>query len=230
VANDTYAIIGSDGSLERYPDPYANVTAEMLAEAEKAEAEIIKRRNRIEQSFMEMSFLLDDFDRNEYYRARGYASLWEWAEDSTIEIGRRVALDLLRVVREVIPVLTKDNDFETAVKMLAEAKISKTRTLLPLLSDGMEDEFLDLMERAPDMTWKDVRREVKMLRKGDDGDKMPAVFKAKVRRGEKVTRYQVSVLDGQKFSDCGVLMIPNEYAPRWNERFTDTWIEYELEG
>lgn len=230
MAGETWAILGSSGEMEFYHDPYAGVTQEMAEEAIRFEEEIVKRREMVEQGFLEMAFLLDEFDRKEYYRARGYASMKEWSEDPGVEIGHRVALDLLRIVREAVPVLAEDDNLEPAIDAISRAKISKTRAMLPLLSLGMHDEFRDLISRAPDMTLRDVNREVRILKHGGDpnGDLMPAVFKAFVRRGDKTSRYKITVMDGQVVQDVGTLLIPNEYTARFDERF-GRFIEYEFE-
>src|SRR5690606_25951756 len=110
-------------------------------------------------------------------------SFKEWVEAPEIEVGHRVALDLLRIVREVMPVLQQDRELGAAIQTLGDAKISKTRAMLPLLSEGFDEEFIDLIDRAPQMTLRDVNREVRALRKGEgDDEEMPAVFKAKVKR------------------------------------------------
>lgn len=227
---ETFGIVGSTGELELYHDPYGGITPEVAQKAEHAELEIIKRRDKVEQSFLEMAFLLDDFEANEYYRARGYPSFKTWTEDPSVEIGYRVAADLLRITREVMPVLEQTRSTDEAIATIANAKISKTRALLPLLSEGKDEEFVELLDMAPEMTLRDLNREVRMIRSGDDenGDLRPAVFKAYVRRGDKRTRYKIIMLNGQITEDVGTLSIPNEYTSRWTERF-GRFLEFELE-
>lgn len=230
MSGSNYALVGSSGEMEIYHDPYVEMTTELAQEAEHAEHEIIKRRDRVEQSFLEMAFLLDDFEANEYYLARGYPSFKTWTEDPSVEIGYRVAADLLRITREVMPVLEQDRTADEAIATIANAKISKTRALLPLLSEGKDAEFVEMMDMAPEMTLRDLNREVRMIRSGDDenGDALPAVFKAFVRRGDKRTRYKIIMVNGQITEDVGTLSIPNEYTSRWTERFGH-FLEFELE-
>src|SRR5690606_35395348 len=119
-----------------------------------------------------------------------------------------------RITREAMPVLEQDRTTDEAIATIANAKISKTRALLPLLSEGKDAEFVELMDMAPEMTLRDLNREVRMIRSGDDenGDLRPAVFKAYVRRGDKRTRYKIIMLNGQITEDVGTLTIPNEYT------------------
>lgn len=206
------------GEIRRYDDPYAEVDQATAAQAAQLETHIIETKDAIEGNFLRLAFLLDVFDEHKLYLGVGFPDMKTWAGSDHIELGWRVVIDLLRIKREVYPILPGDEDEKMA--KLAAVKVSKLRSMLPLLSDDRKDDFLDLLERAPYMTWNDVRREVKALRTGEDeSDPDPVVFTAKTAVGEKTTVYTVSANDGITWVNVGKLEIPNEWTSRWNERF-----------
>lgn len=233
--NPQFSYVGSSGAMETYADPFANVTPAMVEAANDAQNSIIECKNTIEAAFMTMAFHLDSFDENKFYLALGYETMREWTEDTSVEVGWRVALDLLRIVREGVPVLMahvndlpEDDRFPEAVRLLAEAKSSKVRACLPLLSDGLDLDFIDLIEKAPMMPLKEVNKEVRRLRNNGEDEERPAVFVAVVKRGEKKSSYKIRVINGLQGEDIGTLVIPNEYTDRFHKRFGD-FIEFDVD-
>lgn len=228
--NENQYIIGSDGSLEVYSDPFKNITPADAQVAEQAQLAIIGTKQDIERNFLKLAYLLDIFEANKLYKGCGFEDMRSWAQSPQIELGWRVVQDLLRVRREMVPILTDQvGSEEQAQEVLVAAGVSKARAVLPLLRDeDGEEKVIDLVERAPQLTWNDVRTEVKRLRGIEQplDHRFPAVFKAKVKQGEEYSRVEVSVTDGGTTDRCGVLTIRNRYMPRFEDRFGQ-FIEFE---
>lgn len=227
---DTQWIVDSDGSLVPFHDPYKNITPADAAMAKQAEIAIIGTKQDIERNFLKLAYLVDIFEANKLYKGCGWETMRDWATSPEIELSWRVVQDLLRVRREVVPILTEQvGTEEQAQEVLVSAGISKARAILPLLRDeGGEEMVVDLVERAPQMTWNDVRNEVKRLRGIEQpiDARFPALFRAKAKQGDEFTRLEISVTDGGTTERCGVLTIRNQFMPRWDERFSQ-FITYE---
>lgn len=228
MATKQYSLIGSSGEMETYPDPYADESPETAQAAEVMEQAILAERNKAESSFLKMAFLLDEFDSKQLYLSRSFDSMKTWTEDPSIEISWRLALDLMRIPRQVVPALEENGyTFEQAIALLSEAKVSKIRAAMPLLAEGFESDFVALVEEAPNLTLKDVNREVRAIRKGDESDDdRPALFKAFVRRGDTHTMFKVITIKGDLREEAGTLRVHNDDAPRMAMLFGDRHVEY----
>lgn len=154
IQTGTQAFIDSDGSLVRYQDNFANVTQQNVEQAELVEQRIVECMGEIRTSYMRLAAYLDLFERERLYLARGYDTFKEWLAE--INIGSRVAYDLLRIVREAIPVL--EHKQETAV--VDNLNISQMRALLPILKSEGEDKFVEV---AKDVAGRPVRDAYKII-------------------------------------------------------------------
>lgn len=214
--------IDGDGSLVAYPDPFKHITPAQADLAQIAENEILVTKIEIEGNFLRLAYLLDHFEAEQLYLARGYESMKTWAESPEIEIAWRTVQDLLRIRREAIPLLeaTVGDDGEVE-RMILSAGISKVRTALPLLRDAKPDDFVELVAAAPQMPWNDVRNEVKdrrgLLR--PLGDPFPVLFKASVRLFDDHATIRVFALDGTTSENLGALRIKTAWLARFEERF-----------
>lgn len=215
--------IDGSGELIGYDDPFKNVTNDLAELAEQAEAEIIQTKDTIEVEFLRLAYLIDEFDSRRLFLARGYESMKAWTESPEIEISWRVAQDLIRIRREVIPLL-KDTygDPDAAHRAVVEAGISKVRAALPLLRDkGKTDDFIEVIEAAPNMPWNDVRNEVKerrgMARPLDEA--FPVLFRAEIKLYDEHANIRVYAIDGTSTEQLGTLRIRREWLPRFEERF-----------
>lgn len=227
--DDTQWIVDGSGELVPFHDPFKNITPEDAAVAERTENAIIETKQGIERNFLKLAYLLDLFDANELYKGCGFEDMRSWAMSQKIELSWKVVQDLLRIRREMIPVLTEQTGSEEqAQQVLITAGVSKARAALPLLRDeDGEEKVSELIERAPELTWNDVRAEVKRLRGIEEpiDKRFPAIFKARARQGDEFTRLDISVMDGGTVERCGTLNIRNRYMPRWDDRFGE-FIEY----
>lgn len=211
-----------DGSLLAYPDHFKTVTPDMVSTAEAAETTIIETKNEIEKNFLKLAYMIDLFDQEQLFLARGYETLKAWAESPEIELGWRVVQDLLRIRREVIPVLEQTlGDRDNAHRTILAAGISKVRTCLPLLRDAKTDDFVDVVSSAPDLPWNDVRQEVKERRglAAPLGEAFPVLFKAQVTVYEDAATITVYALDGTTSESIGKLRVKRHWLPRFEERF-----------
>lgn len=215
--------IDSDGTLVGYADPFKNIDNDTAELAEKAEAEITRTKGSIEVEFLKLAYLIDEFDQRELYLARGYETMRAWSESPEIEISWRVAQDLIRIRREVIPLLEQTyGDNESAHRTVVEAGISKVRAALPLLRDkDKTEDFIQVVEAAPMMPWNDVRNEVKerrgVARPLDQA--LPVLFRASVKLYDEHANIKVFAVDGTTTEQLGMLRIRREWLPRFEERF-----------
>lgn len=215
--------IDGDGTLVSYPDPFKNVDQTSIDKAISQEDKIITTKIEIESNFLKLAYLLDEFDNDGLYLARGYENLRSWSESPDIELSWRVVQDLLRIKREVIPLLSEQyNDSQTVNKMILEAGISKVRTALPLLRDADHSaDFIDVIEAAPSMPWNDVRKEVKERRglARDLNEKFPVLFRGDVKIFDEHANIKFYAIDGSTSELLGTLRIRREWLARFEDRF-----------
>lgn len=225
MSQDCSHQIGGDGALERYADPFKNVTQEDVQLAQAAEVQVLQAKADVELGFAKMAFLLDKIEEQKLYRALGYERFKDWVESPDIEISERVAQDLIRIRRQVVPMLG-----DGAEGKIGDIGISKVRAMLPLLRDqGGEERFQELTDRLldpaqPKLTWNDVRAEVKRLRgqeKAIDA-RYPAIFKARVTKGDPFYRVRIACMDGVDTYDVtahGPVLVKPEHWPRFEALF-----------
>jgi hypothetical protein len=215
--------IDGTGELIAYDDPFKNVTKDLAEVAQKAEDEIRQTKDTIEVEFLRLSYMLDEFDRQGLYLARGYETMKAWAESPEIELSWRVTQDLIRIGREVLPLLKESyGDSDRAHRAIVEAGVSKVRAALPLLRDGDKNEdFIEIIEAAPSLPWNDVRNEVKerrgMARALDET--FPVLFRAEIKLYDEHANIRVFAIDGTTTDQLGTLRIRREWLPRFEERF-----------
>lgn len=216
--------IDSDGELIAYDDPFKNVTNDLAEVAQKAEDEIRQTKDTIEVEFLRLSYLLDEFDERGLYLARGYETMKAWAESPEIELSWRVTQDLIRIRREVIPLLKESyyGDADRAHRAVVEAGVSKVRAALPLLRDkDKTEDFIEVIEAAPNLPWNDVRNEVKerrgLARPLDEP--IPVLFRAEVKMYDEHANIRVFAIDGTTTEQLGTLRIRKEWLARFEERF-----------
>jgi len=215
--------IDGTGELIAYDDPFKNVTNDLAEVAQKAEDEIRQTKDTIEVEFLRLSYMLDEFDRQGLYLARGYETMKAWAESPEIELSWRVTQDLIRIGREVLPLLKESyGDPDRAHRAIVEAGVSKVRAALPLLRDGDKNEdFIEIIEAAPSLPWNDVRNEVKerrgMARALDET--FPVLFRAEIKLYDEHANIRVFAIDGTTTDQLGTLRIRREWLPRFEERF-----------
>lgn len=205
--------IDGSGELLRYPDVYKNVTQEDVKDANAIEQNIRNLKQAVERGYLAIAYQLDEFERRHLYLARGYDSFRAWANSPEIDIGYRLAHDMLRIVREAAPVLGDE--------VLDDYGISKARALLPLLSDQNGEEKLQkAFDATAQLTVKDTHQYVKEVRgiaKPIEEDE-PAIFAATVQRGESYHKVTIRRTGSNPYP-CGTISIAVEDWPRWEERF-----------
>jgi hypothetical protein len=222
---ESYSIIGGDGSLETYNDPFANVTKEDAEQAEVVEGKIIQAKAVIELGFFALAEMITEFDTKKFYKARGFERFKDWVESPEIEISFRVAQDLMRIQREVVPMLAQHSNEANIQELITQAGVSKVRALLPLLADpATHDDFKELIIDAPDVTWRDLRNEVKKRRgvESNIADAQLVMFlsEIKLEQGDFYT-VQVSGTDGNNIDILGTLKIRKKWWPRWENRISE---------
>jgi hypothetical protein len=205
------SFIDSDGSLVRYEDPYV-VTEEQFIEAVALEEQIIAVRGDIDKHFLVLGRLLDTFDKRSGFLARGYPTFKAWVQSPEIDLSYRTAHDLLRIVREVLPLLGPRE---------AIPSVSKLRELLPLLADDDgQQKFLETFDSTQQATVRDTREAVREARgQSSVAAAFPAIFKAEVTRGDVYHRVRITCLTGVDQYRVGDLLIKPEHWSRWEGRF-----------
>lgn len=222
-----YWVDEGTGEIIYVPDAYRDVTTEDADRASQVENLIIDCKSQVTQGFQRLAAYLDIFEREKFYLARGFPSLRAWASSDSIDLSPRLVHDLIRIQRELLPVLGPG-----ANDAIAAIGIAKTRELLPLLNEGMEEQALELVTNgdAAALTWTDLRQEIKRIRGVDvpfDQRRGP-LFYARVRQGEVKTRISIRGSDGVGVEEFGVLQIPNAWATKFIERFNNL-VEFESE-
>jgi hypothetical protein len=172
-------------------------------------------------NFFRLAELLDTFEKSKGYLGCGFSSFKLWLSSEEVDISYRVAMDLLRIRRELVPALEASGvDAQAA---LMEVGVSKARAALPLLNEeGGEEQAVELLtDQAPFLTWSDTRQAVRELQgKATPIDQpSPAIFKANVKRQGDSYRVEIYGSDGVAYERLGVLQINARWWPRWNERF-----------
>lgn len=221
--SNTFGQIGDSGELEKYPDTYASVTPEDVQAAMTTEGQIIEENQKVARSFIKMAYLLDMFESSKLYLARGFPNLTSWLGSPEINISYRVARDLLRIKRELIPTLGENlpNGELDAIALLSQVGISKARAVLPLMKKGDPDAVLEMVQDASNQTFRDIKDTVKEVVTGKEievGKKQPVRFFARARRNDTFTTIKVTADNGVGFEDCGTLTIRNDYVDqvtRW---------------
>ena len=208
----------SDGSIVTYKDDYV-VTEQEYNEAQELEQHIMAVRQDIDKDFLILGHLLDQFEKKRGYIAKGYPSFRAWVSSPEIDLSYRTAHDLLRIVREVLPILGPRESIPS---------VSKLRELLPILADDNgAEKFLTTFEQTADATVRDTRDAVKevrgQLRPIDQPH--PAVFRARVTRGEEFHRVAVTCITGVDQYNVGELRIKPEHWSRFEDRF-GTFVEF----
>jgi hypothetical protein len=210
--------MGSDGSIEKYDDSFRDVTQDGVDEAEASLQHIHRLVGSIEVAFLELGKALDQFETKKLYLGRGFTSFRQWADSDELSIGYNAAHSLIRVVREILPIFQKHNLMDYVPKF----PISKMRALLPLMADpNGEDMLVQAVKDGADLTFLDTKALVQEMRGLDKGidEPDPAIFKAKVTRGDEFHRLTVSCQDGVDYYFVGTLVIKPQHFARWEERF-----------
>ena len=156
----TQSFIDGSGELVSYRDAFGNVTKEHVKEAEILERRILECMGRIKASYIQLGDYLDEFDRKNLYLARGYESFKDWVSSPEINIGSRVAHDLLRIVREALPVLAEHNSME----VVSSINISTMRALLPILKSEGSDKFVQVAKEVGQATVREAYKIIDLAR------------------------------------------------------------------
>ena len=219
---NVYSIVGSDGELETYHDPYGEVTDLDVEAAINLETKIINQRKAIDVGYLTIALDLAKFQERKLYLARGYSTFRAWADSPEISIGWRLAHDLIRIVNEAIPILERNNALD------ALPPISNMRDLLPILADDdAESKFVEAAYQVKELTnreAKDAVRQIRGIERPYD-EPQPAIFKASVIRGESFHSVTIHCSDGNDFYKAGTLFIKPEHWPRWASRFGEMFTE-----
>lgn len=230
MGDDSSWMIDSSGELVAYADPFKHVDQQQVEEAEDAENSIRLTKVQIEGHFVSLASKLDEFETKRLYLARGYESMRLWAESPEIELSWRVVQDLLRIQRHVMPLLTEQlGSEEAAITALVSVGVSKVRAMLPLLRDDeTAGQFAQVIDFAPSIPFRALVNEVKSRRgveKTDPG-RRPAVFMARVVKGERFHRVTITCTDTIDVYEVGKLTIKPKHWARWEARFGD-FVQFE---
>lgn len=218
---NTYSIIDSSGELVTYDDPYASVTEDKIEMANALEQYIVEQDKGIQYTFLKLGAALNKFEDEELYLARGFPTFRSWLMSAQFSFSYEHATRLQRIVREIVPILGTEN----------LPPISTLKEILPMLSEGAsEDDIREAVEEVKDLTTKDARARLRELR-GIEEKERPAIFTAKVQRGESYHRVSITRTgdDGiiYNVTPSGPLTIRPEDWGRWAERFSEEFITYE---
>lgn len=211
--------IDSDGTAVHYPQVY-RPTPEQVVQANEQLHIVLENKKNAEISFLRMAQALDVVEKNQLYKAHGVPSFRAWVSSPNVDLSYRLASDLLRIVREVLPILPEGTNIPS---------VSTLRELLPVLGDDQgKEKFVEALHEVEGLTVVDTRERIKELRgiARPIDEPLPAVFKARVRMGEAFHRVEITCTTGVDQYNVGVLTIRREHWPRFESRF-GAFIEFE---
>lgn len=216
----TLSIIGSDGTLEQYNDAFGDVTEEDVEAAIRLENEIKKHGRTIELSYLKLARDLSEFNKKEYYKARGFESFKTWADSPELSVGYRTAQNLLRVADELMPTLVE-------LGLTDELPpIGIMYNLLPLLNDeNPKEKIRQAVTSVGGLSFRDAKEVIRGIR-GLAASTDVVKFSAKLKLGPSTNSFDlfVSTPDGDYYK-AGTLSIKRDEWPVW-EKVTD-FIYYE---
>lgn len=220
VLKDKEYYMGSDGSLEHYPQIY-KTDDESVETADLLEQYIIEQQETIKYSFLKIGAALIKIEDEQLYLAKGVPSFAAYLKGPQFEFSYEHGTRMMRIVRDLVPILGDEG----------LPPISTLKELLPLVAEGKQpEEIKALAEEVSDMTTQDAKQHIRESR-GIERAEMPTLFRARVQRGEVFHRVRVDRTgeDGDMYelTDEGPLKIkPKDWA-RWADRFGEGFIQYE---
>lgn len=220
IQEGTQYIIDGSGELIAYPDPYKNVTPELAEQAENFEKEILAVKQHTELNWVRLALHLSTFKKQKLYLACGHDSMAAWAKNSGVGLSYGMVCALIRIADVVYPIA--EEAYPDPAIQLATIGISKVRVALPILrDDDGKSKFVTALYTAQYLTLNDFKDYIKEVRGmgGKPDDPLPIIFKAHIEKRDDFAFLNISGNDGIKFSRIGVLKMPIEWLPRWEERF-----------
>jgi hypothetical protein len=194
------------------------VTRDVAEQAAIVESAFIDLRKDSARTWVKMAYYLDLMDRDQLFLARGYPSFRAWTTSPEIDFSYRMAHDMLRVKRELIPLLTEQlGDEQAAIRAVIEAGSSKARAVLPLLKANELDQAADLIALAPELRYDDVTSQVKSITNPEIdqlNERYPVMFRARLTAGDTHTRVMFTGSDGIQVANMGTLNVPNGFMDR----------------
>lgn len=214
IETGTQSYIDSSGALTQVPDLYKNVTQNDVARAEAIEKEIFANLGTIEAAYIRVGACLVAFEDERLYLAKGLSTFNEWLQ-ADIKMSKRQAHDLMRIIREALPVLQKNN------LMQQLPNVSTMRALLPMLAEG-EDKFVQAVGEIQGMTIQDVYSHLKDMRGITDEYTQVKFF---VDTNRNPVAVKVMFMDQVQSYDLGTLRMT---AEQWRilSRFYSGQTEY----
>lgn len=212
--------LGSDGSLENYPQIYKVNPADLEA-AEKLESFILNEQEHVETSYLKIGAALVEFEERKLWTAKGLPSFRAWLSGPEFHFGYEQGTRLMRIVRDLLPNLPDGTP---------RPPLSTLKEMLPLLADGTDSETLaEIAAEVANMTTRDAKRHIHE-RRGIGGGAEPVIFRARVQLGSEynLTRIFRTGGDGDDYelTEEGPLRIKPKDWQRWSERFNEGFIEY----
>ena len=208
---------GADGSLEFYPDTYQIPLADVNA-SEKLEQFIINEQRNIKISFLKIGAALNVFDQKKLYLGRGLPSMRAWLESPEIEISYRLAHDLMRIAGDLVP---KIGD------RVENIPVSTLREVLPMLSDGSDDEaILELLDDVEGLSTRDAKKVIRE-RRGVKTGSPPVIFHGEVlQQGGTFHKIKITRAgeDGDIYEVGTIQIRPSDFK-HWQDRF-GSFIDY----
>lgn len=214
--------IGSDGSVERYPDPYKNITKAQIRRAAELEQQILAQTSYLQVSYLRLARALAEFKEEKLYLARGYPTFRAWAESPDLQgLTYRTAHNLVRIANEVIPLLERNNLVDKL------PPVSVMYSMLPILSDeNAEEKFIEATYQVQGLTHRDAEDRIKEVRgiARPYDEERPALFTARVEteynnRWNYVHIWCNKGNDGYSVTGQTPLMVKKEDWPRLEQIF-----------
>lgn len=127
--------------------------------AKEVNDSLIKASSNAEDAIFDICDLLREAHEHQYHINLGYTRFDEWINDSPFDMSPRQALYLVTISNKA-EYLNVSRDTMKAVK------ISKLKEIFSLNESEFSNEINALLEKAPSMSFEDVKAEVKALKQG----------------------------------------------------------------
>lgn len=217
---EIYGIIGSTGEIEVYQDAYANITEENINSIQGFTDYIHEQENTIGGSFLKIGAALLEVEKGQLYKAAGLPSMAVWMQSEKFHMSYEHGTRLMRIVRDLVPVLGVDN----------LPSVSTLKELLPMVSEGATPEQIrEAAEEVSELTIKDAKARLREIR-GLEEKPRATLFKAIVdtRNGGNYITIKRYGEDGNNYdvTERGPIWIRSDDWAVWADRFGGM-IEYE---
>lgn len=191
-------------------EPFHDVDEMTAREAWAWEGRLREHQAGMDVSALRLGHFLRQFRDRGLYRGRGYESFRDWVESPEVDLPYRKALDLIRIVERLLPVLGE--------QLVLRLGTQRARALLPLVELDAEGRVVNgpqLLAAAEDivhLTFRDAAAYVRELRGRAPRPSARPRFLLSCHPEGSRTRVHVHVAQGTEVYQAGSLALRKEHV------------------